>query len=121
MPYTTEKVGRTRTNIFDAETGEYVCQLLNKEVAGWLHRAAISEAKDAEHEIARRQYRIEDARAYLAKRAARLASALRGKWSNRCKAYIMSPTAAAKLATLYAAGKDAELGDRNGILDWVLE
>ena len=69
MAYTTEK-GKTRTNIF--ENGEYVCQLMNKEVAGWLHRAAISDAKDAEFEAARKVYRLEDARAYLAKRAARV-------------------------------------------------
>jgi hypothetical protein len=54
-------------------------------------------------------------------RAMRLASALRGRWSNREKAYIMSATSAARLKTLYEAGKDATLGDRAGKLDWVLE
>jgi hypothetical protein len=54
-------------------------------------------------------------------RAARLAAALPGYWSNRSKGYIMSPTAAAKLKALYAAGKDAKLGDKRGRLDWVLE
>lgn len=69
MAYTTEK-GKTRTNIF--EDGVYVCQLMNKEVGPWLHRVGISAAKDAEHEAARKVYRLEDARAYLAKRAARM-------------------------------------------------
>lgn len=74
MPYTTEKVGKRHTNIFDAETGEYVCQLRNNEVNGWLHRAARSEENDKAHAIARRRYRTEAARAYLAKRAARPAA-----------------------------------------------
>ena len=54
-------------------------------------------------------------------RAMRLASALSGKWSNRCKGYIMSPGGAAKLKAHYEAGRDAELGDKRGVLDWVLE
>lgn len=71
MAYTTERVGKTnRTNVF--ENGEYVCQLLNKEVAGWLFRAERCAAKDAEAAIVMRKYRLEDARAYLAKRAARM-------------------------------------------------
>jgi hypothetical protein len=74
MPYTTEKVGRTRTNIFDAATGEYLCQLLNKEVAGWLHRAALSEAKDAEWAAIERTNRINKVQAYIASRANRPAA-----------------------------------------------
>lgn len=76
MPYTTEKVGKRHTNIFDAETGEYVCQLRNNEVGPWLHRAARSEANDKAHAVARRGYRLEAAQAYLAKRAARPAAAV---------------------------------------------
>jgi len=53
-------------------------------------------------------------------RAMRLANALRGSWSNREKAYIMTPGAAVKLKRAYDAGQDAFLGERNGILDWVL-
>lgn len=74
MAYTTQKIGRTRTNIIDAETGEHVCQLMNKEVAGWLHRAAISDAKDIEFVAARRIYRVEGVTTYLAARAIREAS-----------------------------------------------
>lgn len=70
MAYTTERVGKTnRTNVF--ENGEYVCQLLNKEVAGWLHRAAISAEKDAWWAAQRKVYRLEAVKEYLAKRAAR--------------------------------------------------
>jgi hypothetical protein len=76
MPYITEKVGKRHTNIFDAETGEYVCQLRNNEVGAWLHRAARSEENDKAHAIARRGYRLENVRAYLARRATRPAPAV---------------------------------------------
>lgn len=74
MPYTTEKVGKRHTNIFDAETGDYVCQLRNDEVRAWLFRAERSEANDKAHAIARRAYRIEAAQTYIAKRTIREAS-----------------------------------------------
>jgi len=53
-------------------------------------------------------------------RAMRLASALRGRWVSREKAYIMSPASAEKLRTAYESGRDAILGDVRGVLDWVL-
>jgi hypothetical protein len=53
-------------------------------------------------------------------RAMRLCSAVSARWSNREKAYIMSPSAAERVKSLYEAGSDAELADRNGILDWVI-
>ena len=40
-------------------------------------------------------------------RAARLAEALRGRYSGRERAYIMSRAKAARLAELYAQGRDA--------------
>ena len=40
-------------------------------------------------------------------RAARLAEHLRGRYSNREGAYILSPAKARKLQELYAAGRDA--------------
>ena len=41
-------------------------------------------------------------------RAARLAGlGFNGAWSNRCKAYILSPAAAEKVLTAYAEGRDA--------------
>lgn len=40
-------------------------------------------------------------------RAARLADHLRGRYSNREHAYIMSPSKAKKLKTLFEAGRDA--------------
>jgi len=53
-------------------------------------------------------------------RAARIASAVSARYSNREKAYIMSPSAAAKVKALYEAERDAELGDRNGKLGFVI-
>lgn len=76
MPYTTQKVGKRHTNIIDAVTGEYVCQLYNREVSGWLHRAAISEKHFEEHKIALRGHRIARVQAYLAARATRPAAAV---------------------------------------------
>lgn len=40
-------------------------------------------------------------------RAARLAEHLRARYSNRERAYIMSPTKAARLVALFDAGRDA--------------
>jgi hypothetical protein len=40
-------------------------------------------------------------------RAARLLEHLRGRWSNREHAYIISPSKVMKLEKLYAAGRDA--------------
>lgn len=42
-------------------------------------------------------------------RAARLAEHLKGRWSNREKAYIMSPTKAQKLRSLFDEGRDADI------------
>ncbi len=72
--YTTEK-GKSRTNIYVAGTGEFVCQLLNKEVAPWLRRAeeSIKEAAFwAQHEY---EARLANVSTYLAARAARKAEA----------------------------------------------
>lgn len=66
--FTAKKVGRARTNIFDWETGEFVCQLRNTEVDSWLFRAERAKADD---EIDARSHRTERAREYLTRRAAR--------------------------------------------------
>lgn len=68
MAYTTEK-GKTRTNIY--QDGEYVCQLMNKEVGPWLHRAKISDENDVWWEANRKVHRTAAVFAYLAKRTAR--------------------------------------------------
>lgn len=72
--FRTERVGKTRTNIYDRKTGEYLCQLLNKEVASWLFRAERAIADEAAFQIERRARRLEIAREYLARRAVREAS-----------------------------------------------
>jgi hypothetical protein len=55
-------------------------------------------------------------------RAMRLCSALNGRWSNRERAYIMSPTKAAKFRALFDAGHDPSLGaTRTGLLGFVLD
>jgi hypothetical protein len=72
--YTTEK-GKNRTNVYVAATGEFVCQLLNKEVRAWLlkaEKARADEAADAPRILADRKARID---AYLSVRAARNAEA----------------------------------------------
>lgn len=53
-------------------------------------------------------------------RAMRIAAALPSRYSNRERAYIMSPSAAKRLQDIFDAGDDAELEEKNGILDWVL-
>lgn len=75
--YTVEK-GRTHSNIFERATGEYVCQLKNKEVAGWLIRAekaiedhAWFEARRAQLKAERHPERLAKVQKYLASRAAR--------------------------------------------------
>ena len=69
MAYTTEKLSKTRVAIY--RDGEYLCQLKPNEVSGWIFRAERSDAQDIETAAATRAYRIEAARTYLAKRAAR--------------------------------------------------
>jgi hypothetical protein len=54
-------------------------------------------------------------------RAMRLCAAVSSRWSNREKAYIMSAAAAKRVADAYAAETDVQLGDRNGVLDYVFE
>lgn len=54
-------------------------------------------------------------------RAMRLCSALRARWSNRERAYIASPAKAAKIKALFESGRDARLGDRRGVLGWMVE
>ena len=70
MTYTTQKIGRNRTNIIDAN-GDLVCQLLNKEVASWLFRTERAEKDNAEFEASRRATRVTNASAYIASRATR--------------------------------------------------
>lgn len=53
-------------------------------------------------------------------RAARIASALPGRWSNRSKGYVMTPKNAQRVLDLYAAEQDAELGDVRGKLGFTL-
>lgn len=53
-------------------------------------------------------------------RAMRLADAHGGRWSNREKAYIMSPAAALKVKRAYEADSDVDLGmTRAGLLGYV--
>lgn len=53
-------------------------------------------------------------------RAMRICAAVSSRWSNREKVYIMSPAAAKRVKAAYDSGQDAQLGDRNSILGWVL-
>ncbi len=53
-------------------------------------------------------------------RAMRLCTALHGRWSDREQAYIMTPAKAKKFLALWDAGRDAHLGDANGMLGYVL-
>jgi hypothetical protein len=66
-----EKVGRSRTNVIDAATGELLCQLSNKDVAGWVYRTTKARDEDKAFEVERRARRLEIAKGYLAARAAR--------------------------------------------------
>lgn len=76
--YTTQKVvGTRRTDVFVAATGEYVCQLLNREVTGWIARAERARAKEAELAPILLANRVRVAFEYLEKRARREAG--RGK------------------------------------------
>lgn len=63
--------GRGRTDIYDAKTGEYLTQLRNKEVAGWVHHATRSIEQEAAYAPQRQAQRLANVRGYLAKRAAR--------------------------------------------------
>ena len=63
--------GKSHSNIYDAKSGEYLTQLRNKEVAGWLNRSTEGRRKDVEAEASRRGYRLQRVNDYLAKRAAR--------------------------------------------------
>ena len=69
MAYTTEKLSKTRVAIY--KDGEYLCQLMPKEVVSWIFRAERSDALDAECATTERAIRIEAAKAYLAKRTER--------------------------------------------------
>ena len=53
-------------------------------------------------------------------RAMRLCSALNARWSNRERAYIMSPSKAKRLLDLWRADRDPDLGDCNGKLGFKL-
>lgn len=69
--FTTEK-GKSRTNIFEASTGEFVCQLLNREVADWLRRAEKSRHEEETFwKPAHNEARLEAVKAYLQVRTAR--------------------------------------------------
>jgi hypothetical protein len=69
MTFTTEKLSKNRVAIY--RDGEYLCQIMPKEVAGWIARAERSAQQDAEAKILERTYRLEAAHAYLARRAKR--------------------------------------------------
>ena len=57
----------------------------------------------------------------LKTRAARLLSAIAGNsYSNREKSYIVSPRQAEKFLKLFTEGRDADLGDCNGVLGYKL-
>lgn len=63
--FTLEKVGRGRTNIIEAATGEMITQLRNAEVASWVYRVTKARDEDAAFAIERRAVRIANAREYL--------------------------------------------------------
>lgn len=69
MAYTTKKISASRVAIF--RDGTYLTQLRPAEAKSWIARMEISDKIDAEAAITQRQYRLEAARAYLAKRANR--------------------------------------------------
>jgi hypothetical protein len=71
MYFNFEKVGRGRTNIIDAATGQLLCQLPNKDVAGWVARTTKARDEEKAFAIERRAVRLKNAKAYLAARAAR--------------------------------------------------
>ena len=71
--FTVEKATRTRVNIFEASTGNYLCQLTTKELSSWLYRANKARDEEATYAAERRIVRAELARGYLAVRAARAA------------------------------------------------
>jgi hypothetical protein len=71
--YIIEK-GKRHSNIFDAATGEYLCQLRNSEVKGWILRSEQAREKDAWWAAREKEARIERIQTYLAKRASRLAA-----------------------------------------------
>lgn len=76
-------VGKTtRVDVFDAATGEYLCQLQRREVAGWLARSNRSRRMDEQfagldmhaksmQKLLNRARRFDRVKAYLATRAAR--------------------------------------------------
>ena len=68
--YIIEK-GKRHSNIFDAVTGEYLCQLRNSEVKGWILRSEQAREKDAWWAAREKQARLENIQAYLVKRAVR--------------------------------------------------
>jgi hypothetical protein len=70
--YNSEK-GKTRTNIYVAGTGEFVCQLLNREVKSWLFRAEEAKIEEANTAFEVYEARLCAVSAYLKVRAARKA------------------------------------------------
>jgi hypothetical protein len=71
--YTIEK-GKSRSNVFDAATGEFVCQLLNREVRAWLDRAERAYENNVWWAAREKELRLAKVQAYLAARAIRGAS-----------------------------------------------
>lgn len=67
--YTTQKLSRSRVAIF--RDGEYLCQLMPREVAGWIARAERSARADAELAVEQRERRLTAIREYLIRRASR--------------------------------------------------
>lgn len=54
-------------------------------------------------------------------RAARLAAAVPGYYSNRSKGYVVSPSASRRVQEAYASGKDAGLSHVKGALGWTID
>jgi len=69
--FTLQKIGRNHTQIIETATGELLCTLRNKEVAGWVSR--VTKAREEEKIFAAERHvrRVELAKEYLAQRANR--------------------------------------------------
>lgn len=69
-----EKVRVTRNRYNVIKDGVLLCQLTAKEVDAWISRARRNDAFEAEYAMECRARRIEIAREYLVRRAARVRS-----------------------------------------------
>lgn len=71
MHYRTEKVSRSRVNVYSVATGEYLCQLTTKEAPAWLARAERNAVEAAANAAEERATRLRLAREYMVRRCLR--------------------------------------------------